>query len=170
MTVCISLCPPDFTELKIKAQCLGERNRKASNDNSIYLWILIKHIPSSLQQNDLFFQNLGSKGKLRTKAGEKRMETVMGLSKCRIIFGKAVAGNMESAPARPAAGGPGLGGISPTAGMKEYRGGMNTAWSFLGFSPMSNCSLTEETRYIFESLKQWLVQIIYICPAHSGLP
>lgn len=47
------------------------------------------------------------------------METVMDLSKWRIILGKEVTGNLEPAPAHPAAGGPGVRGTSPTVGMKE---------------------------------------------------
>lgn len=59
----------------------------------MYLWILIKDTLFSLQQNDLFFlpELARFKGESKDKGKEKkkrRMETKMGLSKCRIILGK----------------------------------------------------------------------------------
>lgn len=155
MIMCISLCLPDFTELKIKAKCPGERNRKANNNNSKYLWILIKDTLFSLQQNDLFFLPEPAtrfKGESKDKGKEnkkkRKMETKMGLSKCRITLGKKSDSKSRvwSCPQGSRYGWAYSAWCRDEWLMHSYEQNIS---SVCGVSPISSCSLSEEMRYIF---------------------
>lgn len=155
----ISLCLPDFSELKIKAKYPGERNRKANNNNSIYLWILIKDTLFSLQQNDLFFlpepatrfkEESKDKGKEKKKKkdgnqnGSKQVQNNLRKKSDR-------ESRVWSCPQGSRHGRAHLAWCRDKRLMHSYE---QNICSVCGVSPISSCSLSEDIRYIFWISKQ----------------